>query len=47
MKICEFIEQDDYCRKNNTPEGPGCTGCPGEHDKVCADKIRRVGDNGG
>ncbi len=27
--------------ENNTPEGPGCSGCPGENS-VCADNIRNI-----
>lgn len=41
MSFEEFKEQDKYCRENNTPEGPGCTECPGEHG-VCADNIRNL-----
>lgn len=41
MSYEEFKEQDEYCRKNNTPEGPGCEGCPGELS-ICADNIRNI-----
>jgi len=41
MSFEEFKEQDKYCRENNTPEGCGCTGCPGEHE-ICADNIRNL-----
>lgn len=41
MSIEEFKEQEEYCKKNNTPEGVGCVGCPGEHG-VCADNIRNL-----
>lgn len=41
MSLKDFKEQEEYCRKNNTPEGCGCNGCPGE-DTVCADNIRNL-----
>lgn len=41
MSFEEFKEQDKYCRENNTPEGCGCTGCPGEHE-ICADNVRNL-----
>lgn len=44
MSLEEFMEQDRYCKENNIPEGPGCTGCPGEHG-VCADNIRGIMGN--
>lgn len=40
MKYREFIEQDEYCRANNNPEGKGCAGCSAENDKHCADELR-------
>jgi len=39
MKYREFIEQDNYCKTNNIPEGKGCSGCPGENQH-CADELR-------
>lgn len=41
MSYDEFKEQEKYCKENNTPEGPGCEGCPGEHS-ICADNIRNI-----
>jgi len=40
MRYREFIEQDEYCRANNTPEGKGCKGCPAENEEHCADELR-------
>lgn len=37
----EFERQDKYCRENNTPEGLGCSKCPGKDMDKCADEIRR------
>lgn len=37
----EFLEQEEYCKKNNIPEGCGCVGCKGENS-VCADNIRNI-----
>lgn len=36
----EIYQQDSFCKMNNTPEGCGCVGCPGEYDKICADTLR-------
>lgn len=32
ISIEGFKEQEKYCRKNNHPEGCGCSGCPGENN---------------
>lgn len=40
MKYQEFIEQDEYCTANNTPEGKGCSGCPAKRQGHCADELR-------
>lgn len=46
MTIDELVElfktEEKYCQENNTPEGCGCVGCPGEHDVFCADSIRNL-----
>lgn len=41
MSFKDFRKQEKYCRENNTPEGCGCVGCPGEHN-ICADNIRGI-----
>ncbi len=41
MDLKEFKQQEKYCKENNTPEGCGCKGCPGENT-VCADNIRNL-----
>lgn len=41
MSYEEFKEQEKFCRENNLPDGPGCTGCPGENS-ICADNIRNI-----
>ena len=40
MKMIEFIEQDEYCKVNNVPEGIGCDGCPAKDKNMCADRLR-------
>lgn len=40
MLLIDYIEQDKYCRENNTPEGPGCDECPGKDADECADFIK-------
>jgi hypothetical protein len=46
MRIEEFLDQDNWCKKNNIPEGVGCLGCPGENKSYCADMIRNYHGNG-
>jgi len=38
MKYKEFVEQDEYCKAENTPEGKGCDDCPAKDH--CADELR-------
>jgi len=42
MTLHEFAEQDAYCKKNNTPEGGGCGGCPAKDKDHCADALRNL-----
>lgn len=42
MKYKEFLEQDKYCRENNTPEGAGCDACPAKDKEHCADALRNL-----
>ncbi|UTB32756.1 MAG: hypothetical protein NKF70_00260 [Methanobacterium sp. ERen5] len=37
MNLKTFVEQHEFCRENNTPEGCGCKGCSGEDYEDCAD----------
>jgi hypothetical protein len=45
MTLKEFLEQDEYCKENNHPEGCGCCGCPGEGLDFCADALTNVMDD--
>ena len=42
MRLDEFLEQDKYCRENNTPEGLGCDACPAIDRVHCADALRNL-----
>lgn len=42
MTLQQFVEQDKYCRENNTPEGSGCTNCPAQDKEHCADALRNL-----
>ena len=42
MILSKFLEQDKYCRENNTPEGKGCDDCPAQDKEHCADALRNL-----
>jgi len=42
MTYREFIEQDKYCKENNTPEGLGCDNCPAINKEYCADALENL-----
>lgn len=42
MTLKEFLEEDEFCRDNNLPEGKGCSECEGEEREYCADELRHA-----
>jgi hypothetical protein len=42
MNLHEFLEQDEYCFEQNTPEGLGCSMCSGSKTEYCADRLRNT-----
>jgi hypothetical protein len=45
MTHAQFLEQDNYCREKNVPDGLGCASCPAmpeDRGIACADSLRNL-----
>ena len=44
MSLKEFVEEYEYCKGYNTPEGEGCSNCKGNKREYCADELIHAGE---